>query len=126
MTNQSASLDRVFHALSDPTRRAIVSRLTRGAASVSELARPFAMAMPTLLQHLHVLEESLLIRTEKVGRVRTCEMEPAALGPAETWIAQQRTIWEGRLDRVEAYVADFHRKDRQRKEKKHGKGRKSG
>ena len=101
-------------------------RLSRGAASVSELAKPFAMAMPTLLQHLHVLEESRLIRTEKVGRVRTCEMESAALGPAETWIAQQREIWEGRLDRKEAYVVDLHRKNPLRKEKKHGKGRKSG
>ena len=100
-------------------------RLSRGAASVSELAKPFAMAMPTLLQHLRVLEESRLIRTEKVGRVRTCEMEPAALGPAETWIAQQRAIWEGRLDRMEAYVVDLHRKNPQRKQKKHGKGRKS-
>src|SRR5215510_10327365 len=96
MTTQSASLDRVFHALSDPTRRAIVARLSRGAASVSELAKPFTMAMPTLLQHLHVLEESRLIRTEKVGRVRTCEMEPAALGSAETWIARLRAVWEGR------------------------------
>jgi DNA-binding transcriptional ArsR family regulator len=93
---------------------------------VSELAKPFAMAMPTLLQHLHVLEESRLIRTEKVGRVRTCELEPTALGPAETWIAQQREAWEGRLDRMEAYVADLRRKDPQRKEKKHGKGRKPG
>jgi DNA-binding transcriptional ArsR family regulator len=125
MTNQSASLNRVFHALSDPTRRAIVSRLSRGAASVSELARPFAMAMPTLLQHLHVLEESRLIRTAKVGRVRTCEMEPAALGPAESWIVQQRAVWEGRIDRMEAHVADLHRKDPQRKDKTHGKGRKS-
>jgi DNA-binding transcriptional ArsR family regulator len=125
MTNQSARLDRVFHALSDPTRRAIVARLSRGAATVSELARPFAMAMPTLLQHLHVLEESRLIRSEKVGRVRTCEMEPAALGAAETWIEQQRAIWEGRLERMEAYVADLHRKNPQRKEKKHGKRRKS-
>jgi DNA-binding transcriptional ArsR family regulator len=126
MTNHLASLDRVFHALSDPTRRAIVSRLIRGAASVSELARPFAMAMPTLLQHLRVLEESGLIRTEKIGRVRTCEMEPASLGPAETWLAQQRAIWEGRLERMEAYVADLHRKDPQRKGKRHGKRRKFG
>jgi DNA-binding transcriptional ArsR family regulator len=126
MTNQSASLDRVFHALADPTRRAIVARLSRGPASVSELARPFAMAMPTLLQHLKVLEESRLIRSEKVGRVRTCQIEPAALGRAESWIAQQRAVWEGRLDRMEAYVAGLHRKDQQRKEKKHGKGRNSG
>jgi DNA-binding transcriptional ArsR family regulator len=125
MTNQSASLDRVFHALADPTRRAIVSRLSRGPASVSELAQPFAMAMPTLLQHLRVLEESRLIRSEKVGRIRTCEIEPAALGRAESWIAQQRAVWEGRLDRMEAYVAGLQRKEAQRKEKKHGKRRKS-
>lgn len=126
MTNQLASLDRIFHALSDPTRRAIVGRLSRGAASVSELAKPFAKAMPTLLQHLRVLEESRLIRSEKVGRVRTCEMEPAALSLAETWIGKQRAIWEGRLDRMEAYVGDLHRKHPQRKEKGHGKRHKSG
>jgi len=125
MTNQSASLDRVFHALADPTRRAIVSRLSRGPASVSELAKPFAMAMPTLLQHLRVLEESRLIRSEKVGRIRTCEMEPGALGRAESWIAGQRAVWEGRLDRMETYVAGLQGKGSQRKEKKHGKRRKS-
>ena len=125
MANQSASLDRVFHALSDPTRRAIVARLSRGPASVSELAKPFAMAMPTLLQHLKVLEECRLIRSEKIGRVRTCEVEPAALGRAESWIAEQRAVWEGRLDRMEAYVAGLQRKDQQRKEKKHGKRRNS-
>jgi DNA-binding transcriptional ArsR family regulator len=115
MPNQSASLDRIFHALSDPTRRAIVGRLMRGPASVSELARPFSMAMPSLLQHLEVLHESRLILSEKVGRVRTCEIEPSALGLAEGWLAQQRAVWEGRLDRMEAYV-----KSRQRREKKHG------
>ena len=117
MPNQSTSLDRVFHALSDPTRRAIVRRLSRGPASVSELAKPFAMAMPSLLQHLQVLEASSLIRSEKVGRVRTCQMQPSALTGAEGWLAEQRALWEGRLDRMEAYVATL-----QRKEKKHGKG----
>jgi DNA-binding transcriptional ArsR family regulator len=116
MPNQSPSLDLVFHALSDPTRRAIVHRLVRGPASVSELAKPFAMAMPSLLQHLRVLEESRLIRTEKVGRVRTCAVEPAALDTAQAWIAQQRALWEGRLDRMDAFVATL-----QSKEKKHGK-----
>jgi DNA-binding transcriptional ArsR family regulator len=116
MPNQNANLDRVFHALSDPTRRAIVSRLIRGPASVSELAKPFSMAMPSLLQHLQVLETSRLIRTEKVGRVRTCEMQPSALDAAGTWIARQRVLWEGRLDRMEAYVTDL-----QGKERKHGK-----
>ena len=116
MPNQSASLDRVFHALSDPTRRAIVHRLSREPASVSDLAKPFSMAMPSLLQHLQVLEASRLIHTEKVGRVRTCAMEPAALDVAHGWIAQQRAIWEGRLDRMEAYVVTL-----QSREKKHGK-----
>lgn len=116
MPNQSANLDRVFHALSDPTRRAIVGRLSQGPASVSELAKPFSMAMPSLLQHLQVLEDSRLIRTEKVGRVRTCKMQPSALGVAQTWIAQQRAIWEERFDRMEAYVASLRAK-----EKKHGK-----
>ena len=112
MPNQSINLDRVFHALADPTRRAIVYRLSRGPASVSELARPFAMAMPSLLQHLQVLEGSRLIRTEKIGRVRLCEMRPAALGIAEAWIAEQRAIWEGRLDRMEAHVKSLQGKGR--------------
>src|SRR5262245_27616102 len=122
MPNQIADLDRVFHALADPTRRAIVHRLTRGPASVSELAKPFSMAMPSLLQHLEVLEVSRLIRSEKVGRVRTCEIAPSALGLAADWIAEQRAIWEGRLDRMEAYVKDLQRKqDLPHKEKRHGK-----
>jgi DNA-binding transcriptional ArsR family regulator len=120
MPNQHAELDRVFHALSDPTRRAIVRRLSRGPASVSELARPFSMAMPSLLQHLAVLEASRLIRSEKVGRVRTCEMQPAALGVAADWIEEQRAIWAGRLDRMEAYVRSL-----QGKEKKHARRHKS-
>lgn len=120
MPNHRTNLDRLFHALSDPTRRAIVGRLSQGPASVSELARPFSMAMPSLLQHLQVLEDSRLIRTEKVGRVRTCKMQPSALGVAESWIAQQRTIWEDRFDRMEAYVTSLRAK-----EKKHGKRRKS-
>jgi len=120
MPNQSTGLDRVFQALSDPTRRAIVYRLSRGPASVSEIAKPFTMAMPSLLQHLQVLEESRLIRTEKVGRVRTCRMEQAALGTAEAWIAQQREIWSQRLDRMGAYVTELHAKRR-----KHARKRKT-
>jgi DNA-binding transcriptional ArsR family regulator len=116
MPNQNANLDRIFHALSDPTRRAIVRRLGRGPASVSELAKPFRMAMPSLLQHLRVLEDSKLIRSDKVGRVRTCEMQPSALSIAEDWLAQQRALWESRIDRMEAYVRTL-----QSKEKKHGK-----
>ncbi|HET6925545.1 MAG TPA: metalloregulator ArsR/SmtB family transcription factor [Hyphomicrobiaceae bacterium] len=121
MPNQtSLSLDRVFHALSDPTRRAIVHRLSRGPASVTELAKPFTLAMPSLLQHLRVLEASRLIRSEKTGRVRTCEMQPSALGLAEGWLGEQRALWEGRLDRMETYVATL-----QSKEKKHGKRRRT-
>lgn len=116
MPNQGTGLDHVFHALSDPTRRAIVGRLSRGPASVSELAKPFAMAMPSLLQHLQVLEGSGLIRSSKSGRIRTCELQPTALGAIESWIAQQRTIWESRLDRMEAQVLGL-----QCKGNRHGK-----
>jgi DNA-binding transcriptional ArsR family regulator len=118
MPNQSQALDRVFHALSDPTRRAIMSRLGQGPASVSELAKPFSMAMPSLLQHLQVLEESRLIRTAKVGRVRTCEMQPVALDVAGGWIAEQRALWEGRLDRMEAYAKSLHSQEKKRGKKR--------
>ena len=107
MPNQSLALDRVFHALADPTRRGIVERLTRGPASVSELARPLPMALPSVVQHLQVLEASGLIRSEKVGRVRTCRIEPAPLTTAEHWIAHQRALWEARLDRLEAYLSEL-------------------
>lgn len=107
MPNQANVLDTVFHALADPTRRAIVQRLTRGPASVSELARPFEMALPSLLQHLKVLETSGLVRSEKEGRVRTCHIEPAPLTAAERWITEQRALWEGRLDRLEAYLKEL-------------------
>jgi DNA-binding transcriptional ArsR family regulator len=98
------SLDLVFQALADPSRRAMVERLTRGPASVSELARPLAMSLPAVVQHLQVLEASGLVRSEKVGRVRTCQIEPAALRTAEHWIAQRRTTWERNLDRLGDYL----------------------
>ena len=105
MLNQSiAAADPVFHALADPTRRSIVERLSRGAASVSELARPLTISLPAVLQHLRVLERSGLVRTEKVGRVRTCHIEPAALSTAEQWIAARRADWERRLDRLGDYL----------------------
>ncbi|MGP1396773.1 MAG: ArsR/SmtB family transcription factor [Inquilinaceae bacterium] len=106
MTNNQAPLDDVFHALADPTRRAVVQRLSQGPASVSELAEPFEMKLPTFLQHLRVLERSGLVRSEKIGRVRTCEMDPRQLSAAESWITDQRTLWEGRLDRLEAFLRD--------------------
>ena len=114
MTNNNAALDRVFHALADPTRRAIVARLCRGPASVSELAKPLSMALPTVLQHLQVLEASRLIRSEKTGRVRTCHLEPAVLATAEHWIGRQRTVWEQRLDRMDAYVKTLRDKEAKR------------
>lgn len=97
---------RVFHALADPTRRVIVERLVRGPASVSELARPLAMSLPAVVQHLAVLEESGLVSSEKVGRVRTCRVEPDALRAAEGWLSGQRTLWERRLDRLDALLAE--------------------
>jgi DNA-binding transcriptional ArsR family regulator len=106
MQTQSAPLDALFHALADPTRRALVERLTRGPASVSALAEPMAMSLPAVLQHLQVLEASGLVCTEKVGRVRTCRLEPAALRTAEQWITQRRTQWERRLERLGAYLAE--------------------
>jgi DNA-binding transcriptional ArsR family regulator len=99
-------VDLVFQALADPSRRTIVDRLTRGPASVSELALPLAMSLPAVVQHLHVLEASGLVRTQKVGRVRTCAIQPAALGAAERWIAERRTAWEESLDRLGAYLAE--------------------
>jgi DNA-binding transcriptional ArsR family regulator len=98
------SLDLVFQALADPTRRTIVEQLGAGPASVSELARPHAISLPAVVQHLHVLEASGLVRSEKVGRVRTCRVEPAALRGAEGWIAERRTSWERKLDRLGEYL----------------------
>ena len=107
MLNQSsAALDRLFQALADPSRRLMVEQLTRGPAAVSELARPLAMSLPAVVQHLQVLEASGLVRTEKTGRVRTCRIEPAALEVAERWLAHRRATWERHLDRLGAFLAD--------------------
>jgi len=100
-----AALDRLFHALAAPTRRAVLARLAQGPVSVSEIARPLPVSLPAVHQHLKVLEESGLVRSEKSGRVRTCRLEPAALATAEDWLATQRRLWEGRFDRLEAYLA---------------------
>ena len=112
MVNQS--LDRVFQALADPTRRGMVERLVRGPASVSELSRPLAMSLSAVLQHLQVLEAAGLVSSEKAGRVRTCRIEPAALRTAEAWITDQRTAWETRLDRLGDYLAGHGTDDSQR------------
>jgi DNA-binding transcriptional ArsR family regulator len=104
MLDKSDALDRMFQALADPTRRAMVERLSRGPASVSELAKPLAMSLPSVMQHLQLLEASGLVRSEKVGRVRTCRIEAAALRTAEQWISERRKSWERRLDRLGEYL----------------------
>ena len=104
MLNESTRLDLAFQALADPSRRGMLARLSRGPASVTELARPLEISLPAVLQHLQALEASGLVRSEKKGRVRTCRLEPQALAAAEDWIARQRAEWEARVDRFEDYV----------------------
>jgi DNA-binding transcriptional ArsR family regulator len=108
--NESGRLDLAFQALADPTRRGLVARLSRAPASVSELARPLSISLPAVMQHLKLLEASGLVLSEKKGRVRTCRIEPQALAAAQGWIAEQRALWEGRLDRFEAYVEEMKTK----------------
>ena len=112
MLNDSP-LDLAFQALSDPTRRGILARLSRGPVSVGEIAQPLSMSLPAVLQHLKLLEASGLVRSEKKGRVRTCRIDAPALAAAESWIAEQRKSWEARLDRLEQYIE---------KGETHGKG----
>jgi DNA-binding transcriptional ArsR family regulator len=111
MAKLSADLDKAFAALADPTRRAIVGRLCEGPRSVSELSRPFDMALPSLLKHVRVLEESGLISSEKTGRVRTCRIEPHALRATEGWLQQHLAAWDDRLDRMEAHIQRMKRKN---------------
>lgn len=108
MANQQAPLDSLFHALADPTRRAVVSRLLKGAAPVKTLSAPFEMGLPAFMKHLSVLEASGLIHTQKRGRVRTCRVDAAALAAAEGWLQQQRTIWQDRTDRLADFVESQH------------------
>jgi DNA-binding transcriptional ArsR family regulator len=102
----SDEVDAVFAALADPTRRAIVERLGRGPASVSELAQPLPMSLPAVVQHLQVLEGCGVVRTEKVGRVRTCRLEVTPLATVQDWIEARRRTWESRLDRLGAFLAE--------------------
>jgi len=104
MLNQSRDLDRLFHALADPARRAMVERLSRGPAPVSELALPLPMSLPAAMQHLEVLTAAGLVRSTKIGRVRTCAIEPDGLSVAEQWINARRIEWDRRLDRLGAYL----------------------
>lgn len=105
------SLDVVYAALGDATRRAVVQRLAVGSATVGELAEPFAMALPSFLKHIRVLEASGLVRSRKDGRVRTCELRPQALSDAQQWIADQRALWDARSDRMTQYVETLHQSE---------------
>ena len=107
----SATIDLVFQALADSTRRAMVERLSRGHASVTELASPLRMSLPAVVQHLRILEASGLVRTKKTGRVRTCRLEASALLDAENWIAARRALWQRRLDRLADYLAETGNND---------------
>lgn len=104
MPEQQEGLDRVFRALADPTRRQVVDRLVSGPASTSELAAPFAMALPSFTQHLGVLEEAGLVTSTKAGRVRTYQLAPAGLALADGWLADRRRMWEQRLDQLDTFL----------------------
>lgn len=106
MLQRFESLDPIFHALADPARRSMVERLSRGPASVSELAQPLEMSLSAVMQHLQVLQESGLVRSEKVGRVRTCRIDPQVMTQAEQWLNERRKSWERKLDRLGAFLAE--------------------
>jgi len=104
--DQYSQLDGIFQALADPTRRAVLARLGEGPASISDLAGPFAMALPSFMKHIHQLETCGLIRTQKSGRVRTCAIEKSQFALAESWLAAQRDLWAARTDRLERFVTE--------------------
>ena len=108
MPQQGVELDQVFHALADPTRRKVIERLVSGATSTSELAKPFDMALPSFTQHLRVLERAGLVTSTKTGRVRTYRLAPAALEIADGWLAEQRRLWERRLDQLDDMLVALH------------------
>ena len=110
---QSAAADVVFHALANPTRRKVVERLSAGPATVTELAEPFDMQLPSFVQHLSVLEQSRLVKSRKQGRVRTYEIAPERFKVAEDWLTERRQLWESRLDRFDAYVQQLKEKESQ-------------
>jgi DNA-binding transcriptional ArsR family regulator len=112
MDQYPGQLNGIFQALADPTRRAVLGRLGRGPASVSELAKPFDMALPSFMKHIHVLEGSGWIRTRKQGRVRTCAIENKPLAAVEAWLSAQRALWEGRTDRLEQFVTTAEKREK--------------
>jgi DNA-binding transcriptional ArsR family regulator len=121
MLNNTAAIDQVFHALAEPARRVIVERLSLGSASVSALAEPLDMTLAAVVQHVQSLEQSGLIWTEKIGRVRMCHIEPRALSVAEQWIAARRDLWERRLDRLGQILQEGSTRARRRKVRKAAK-----
>jgi DNA-binding transcriptional ArsR family regulator len=110
MPKQTATLDRVFHALADPTRLAVIERLGKGPAAVSDLAKPFDMALPSFTQHLGVLESSGLVQSRKSGRVRTYQLAPKSLQIVDDWLSKQRAMWERRLDQLDSYLKEMKEK----------------
>jgi len=113
-------LDRIFRALADASRRSIIERLTRGPASVKELADPLAMSLPAVMQHLEVLVDAGLVRSEKVGRVRTCSLQPAGLRLGESWLAGRRTNTERQLDALGSYLSRHHQQDGDQQDHREG------
>ena len=111
MPNYSAALDDMFSALANPARRKMIETLSRGPSSMSELARPLKMALPSVMQHLRLLEKSGLVTSRKVGRVRTYWVEPKRLDAAQAWLGQQRAHWEARFDRMDAIILESENKD---------------
>jgi DNA-binding transcriptional ArsR family regulator len=112
MEQYQERLNELFQALADPTRRAVLGRLGKGSASISELAKPFDMALPSFMKHIHFLENSGWILTRKKGRVRTCAIEKKAFADADAWLSAQRAICEGRTDRLEQFVTNSRKKER--------------
>ncbi len=112
MEQYSDQLDGIFQALADPTRRAVLGRLGKGPASISDLARPFDMALPSFMKHIHFLENSGLIQTRKEGRVRTCVIEKKRFAAVDAWLFEQRALWEGRTDRLEQFVTTTRTKEK--------------
>jgi DNA-binding transcriptional ArsR family regulator len=112
MEQYSEQLNGIFQALADPTRRAVLARLGKGSASISDLAKPFDMALPSFMKHIHFLEDSGLIQTRKEGRVRTCAIEKKQFAVVEAWLSAQRALWEGRTDRLDQFVTTAQRKEK--------------
>jgi DNA-binding transcriptional ArsR family regulator len=111
MEQYSGQLNGIFQALADPTRRAVLGRLSQGPASISELAKPFDMALPSFMKHIRLLEDSGWILTRKEGRVRTCAIEKKAFAAADSWLSAQRALWEARTDRLERFVTTIQREE---------------